>query len=48
MYLNVDMIKEAIDAFIAGEEWNKAKTVAKKLEPRYSIRTSHLQSHFNE
>ncbi len=29
------MIKEAIDAFIAGEEWNKAKKVAKELEPRY-------------
>lgn len=35
MYLGVDMIKEAIDAFIAGEEWNKAKKVAKELEPRY-------------
>lgn len=34
MYLNVDMIKEAIDMFIAGEEWNKAKRVAKELEPR--------------
>ncbi len=29
------MIKEAIDAFIVGEEWNKAKKVAKELEPRY-------------
>ena len=29
------MIKEAIDAFISGEEWNKAKKVAKELEPRY-------------
>ncbi|XP_034555797.1 intraflagellar transport protein 172 homolog [Notolabrus celidotus] len=35
IYLNVDLIKEAIDAFIAGEEWNKAKRVAKELEPRY-------------
>lgn len=35
MYLKVDMIKEAIDAFIVGEEWNKAKKVAKELEPRY-------------
>ena len=34
MYLKVDLIKEAIDAFIAGEEWNKAKKVAKELEPR--------------
>ena len=35
IYLRTDMIKEAIDAFIAGEEWNKAKKVAKELEPRY-------------
>ena len=35
MYLKVDMIKEAIDAFIVGEEWSKAKKVARELEPRY-------------
>ncbi|MEQ2256463.1 hypothetical protein ILYODFUR_024390, partial [Ilyodon furcidens] len=35
LYLNMDLIKEAIDAFIEGEEWNKAKRVAKELEPRY-------------
>ena len=34
LYLQVDMIKEAIDAFIEGGEWNKAKKVAKELEPR--------------
>nr|XP_015199735.1 PREDICTED: intraflagellar transport protein 172 homolog [Lepisosteus oculatus] len=35
LYLNIDLIKEAIDAFIEGEEWNKAKRVAKELDPRY-------------
>lgn len=35
LYLNVDLIKEAIDVFIEGEEWNKAKRVAKELEPRF-------------
>lgn len=35
MYLQVDMIKEAIDALMDGKEWNKAKKVAKELEPRY-------------
>ncbi|XP_043931402.1 intraflagellar transport protein 172 homolog isoform X2 [Protopterus annectens] len=35
LYLNLDLIKEAIDTFIEGEEWNKAKRVAKELEPRY-------------
>ncbi|XP_043365854.1 intraflagellar transport protein 172 homolog isoform X3 [Dermochelys coriacea] len=34
LYLNLDLIREAIDAFIEGEEWNKAKRVAKELEPR--------------
>jgi intraflagellar transport protein 172 len=33
--MTVDLIKEAIDMFINGEEWNKAKKVAKELEPRY-------------
>jgi intraflagellar transport protein 172 len=31
--LQVDQIREAIDAFILAEEWNKAKKVAKELEP---------------
>ena len=34
IYLQADMVKEAIDAFIAGEEWGKAKKVARELEPR--------------
>ncbi|KAA8582872.1 hypothetical protein FQN60_015418, partial [Etheostoma spectabile] len=35
LYLNMNLIKEAINVFIEGEEWNKAKRVAKELEPRY-------------
>ncbi|XP_072536228.1 intraflagellar transport protein 172 homolog isoform X2 [Salminus brasiliensis] len=34
LYLNLDLIKEAVDAFIEGEEWNKAKRVAKELDSR--------------
>ncbi|KAL2082479.1 hypothetical protein ACEWY4_022297 [Coilia grayii] len=34
LYLNLDLIKDAVDAFIEGEEWNKAKRVAKELDPR--------------
>uniref|UniRef100_A0A7N8X0V8 Intraflagellar transport 172 n=1 Tax=Mastacembelus armatus TaxID=205130 RepID=A0A7N8X0V8_9TELE len=41
LYLNMDLIKEAIDVFIEGEEWNKAKRVAKELEPRFSKTRSH-------
>uniref|UniRef100_A0A665WJH3 Intraflagellar transport protein 172 homolog n=1 Tax=Echeneis naucrates TaxID=173247 RepID=A0A665WJH3_ECHNA len=32
LYLNMDLIKEAIDVFLIGEEWNKAKRVAKDLD----------------
>lgn len=34
LYLGVDMIKEAIDALIAIEEWQKALKIARELEPR--------------
>ncbi|NXP39291.1 IF172 protein, partial [Leiothrix lutea] len=34
LYLNVDLIREAIDAFIEGEEWSKAKHMAKEFDPR--------------
>lgn len=37
LYLNLDLIKEAVDAFLEGEEWNKAKRVAKELDPRYAL-----------
>uniref|UniRef100_A0A668A2T2 Intraflagellar transport protein 172 homolog n=1 Tax=Myripristis murdjan TaxID=586833 RepID=A0A668A2T2_9TELE len=35
LYMNLDLYKEAIDVFIEGEEWNKAKRVAKEMVPRY-------------
>lgn len=34
LYLSLDLVKEAINVFMDGEEWNKAKRVAKELEPR--------------
>lgn len=40
LYLNLDLIQEAIDAFIEGEEWSKAKHVAKELDPRYALNLS--------
>lgn len=40
LYLNLDLIQEAIDAFIEGEEWSKAKRVAKELDPRYALNVS--------
>ena len=32
--MGVEMIKEAVDAFISAREWGKAKKVASELEPR--------------
>ncbi|ESO08535.1 hypothetical protein HELRODRAFT_74793 [Helobdella robusta] len=34
LYLQADLIREAVDAFMTGEEWNKARKVATELEPR--------------
>ncbi|XP_053239953.1 intraflagellar transport protein 172 homolog isoform X3 [Podarcis raffonei] len=45
LYLNLDLIKEAIDAFMEGEEWNKAKRVAKELDPRYE---EYVDQHYKE
>lgn len=35
LYLSLDMVKDAIDMFVAAGDWNKAKKVAKELEPKY-------------
>jgi intraflagellar transport protein 172 len=32
LYLKVDLIKECVDAFIACEEWGKARKVAEQLD----------------
>lgn len=37
MYLSVDLVKDAIDMFMAAEEWGKARKVAKELEPKYVV-----------
>ena len=35
LFISSDMIKEGIDMFISGEEWEKARHVAKTIAPRY-------------
>ncbi|XP_059516265.1 intraflagellar transport protein 172 homolog [Myotis daubentonii] len=45
LYLNLDLVKEAIDAFMEGEEWNKAKRVAKELDPRYE---DYVDQHYKD
>jgi hypothetical protein len=34
LYLGVDMVREAVDALADGGEWDKARKVARELEPR--------------
>ncbi|XP_066969064.1 intraflagellar transport protein 172 homolog [Macrobrachium rosenbergii] len=45
LFLAGDLVKEAIDAFITGQEWSKAKKVARELEPRYE---SYVDSAYKE
>ncbi|CAH1372030.1 unnamed protein product [Tenebrio molitor] len=45
LYISMDMMKEAIDTFIAAEEWNKARKVAKELEPAYE---SYVESKYKD
>lgn len=40
LYLSMDLFQEAINVFMEGEEWNKAKRVAKEQEPRSRRRHS--------
>ncbi|XP_005107698.1 intraflagellar transport protein 172 homolog isoform X2 [Aplysia californica] len=35
LYLSMDMVKEGIDMLISAGDWNKAKKVAKEMDPRY-------------
>ncbi|RUS80517.1 hypothetical protein EGW08_011738 [Elysia chlorotica] len=34
MYLSMDMVKEGVDMLISAGDWNKAKKVAKEMDPR--------------
>lgn len=45
MYLSVEMVKEALDMFMAGEAWEKARDIARNIAPRYGCRDSSIYSH---
>lgn len=45
LYVSMEMMKEAIDTFIGAEEWNKARKVAKELEPAYE---SYVESKYKD
>lgn len=37
LYMTCDLIREAVDAYIKGEEWSKARKIAKEYEPRLEL-----------
>uniref|UniRef100_A0A8C4WQ59 Intraflagellar transport protein 172 homolog n=1 Tax=Eptatretus burgeri TaxID=7764 RepID=A0A8C4WQ59_EPTBU len=41
LYMNVSLVKEAIDTLVAAGDWNNAKRIAKEIDPRF-------ESHVNE
>ncbi|THD25249.1 Intraflagellar transport protein [Fasciola hepatica] len=45
LLLSVDKIQKAVDAFIAGDEWSKARRVARELEPRLE---SYVETKYKE
>lgn len=45
LFASMEMMKEAIDTFIIAEEWNKARKVAKELEPAYE---SYVESKYKD
>ncbi|XP_044261133.1 intraflagellar transport protein 172 homolog [Tribolium madens] len=45
LYISMDMMKEAIDTLIVAEEWNKARKVAKELDPAYE---SYVESKYKD
>lgn len=34
LYLSVEMVKEALDMFMVGEAWEKARNIARNIAPR--------------
>ncbi|XP_029847708.3 intraflagellar transport protein 172 homolog [Ixodes scapularis] len=34
LFLSIDLVQDAVDTLVAGEEWSKAKKVAKEFDPR--------------
>lgn len=35
LYVNVDLMREALDVFVSAEDWIRARKLAKELEPAY-------------
>lgn len=45
LYINADLMKEAIDSFITADDWTKAKKLAKQLDPAYE---SYIESKYKD
>ncbi len=40
LMLSVEMVKEALDMFMSGEAWDRARDVAKNIAPKYETRVT--------
>lgn len=45
LYISIEKIKEAINCFIANEDWNRARKLAKEVEPSY---LSYIEAKYKE
>uniref|UniRef100_A0A8D8X160 Intraflagellar transport protein 172 homolog n=1 Tax=Cacopsylla melanoneura TaxID=428564 RepID=A0A8D8X160_9HEMI len=45
VYLNIDMVKEAVDIFIYTQNWNKARKLCAELQPEY---LSYVENQYKE
>ncbi|KAK4876609.1 hypothetical protein RN001_009115 [Aquatica leii] len=45
LYINCDLMKEALDCFVLTEDWEKAKKLAKQLDPAYE---NYIESKYKE
>ncbi|XP_026675781.1 intraflagellar transport protein 172 homolog [Diaphorina citri] len=45
VYLNIDMVKEAVDIFIYTQNWNKARKLCAELKPEY---LSYVENQYKE
>lgn len=45
VYLNIDMVKEAVDTFIHTQNWNKARKLCAELKPEYQ---SYVDNEYKE
>ena len=44
MFLSVEMVKEGLDMYMAGEAWDKAREIARNIAPRSTPSPTHTHT----